>query len=69
MKPILTWFEDLPEPYASEFIPAYYNSPFIDTTAKSLDDAILLGVNWADFPTEYVHNVYKRAIAGEFDKK
>ncbi len=71
MKPILTWFEDLPEPYRSQAI-ENYNSEYLGKSAcDNLHQALYWGFNWSG--TEqggwYWCDIRDRALSGEFDKK
>lgn len=70
MKPILEWYEDLPEPYRSQAINNYFNSGESASKADNLGSALLAGFNWFDSPEgfEYWEYVQYRYISGEFDK-
>lgn len=73
MKPILEWYEDLPEPYRSQAIenynPEYVNkSHFIFN--NPIAQSLFYGFVWADTKQgyQYWNSVTDKAISGEFDK-
>lgn len=71
MKPILEWYEDLPEPIRSQAIENYNpNYAPKNTDVENLHDAIDLGFWWMSSPEgdKYWHDISTRAEAGEFDK-
>lgn len=68
MKPILTWYEDLPEPIRSQAIENYDGT---DIHQRSIAGAIFMGMAWLTTPqgAEYWADIYNRANSGEFDKQ
>lgn len=68
-KPILEWYEELPEPYRSQ---AMENYDGIYLYARSVYNAILFGFTWADTiqyhrDVNYWSDLADRASSGEFD--
>lgn len=66
MRPILEWYEQLPEPYRSQAIENYAGEIEV---AKSLKDAICYGFLWRKTPQGhwYWYGISIRAKRGEFD--
>lgn len=74
MKPILEWYEQLPEPIRSQAIENYDPewAEFYNGTAPSQADAISSGFIWEETKEKgqgwhYWFNLQQRAEAGEFD--
>ena len=67
MKPILEWYEQLPEPIRSQAI-ANYDGTEMDV--ESLHDAIFSGIHWRKTPEgdDYWSDIHTKAEDGEFDK-
>jgi hypothetical protein len=68
MKPILEWYEELPEPIRSQAI-ANYDPSFSEVDEiESLSEAIGEGFNWMPSPQEhhYWEEVHNKAEAGEY---
>lgn len=68
MRPVLEWYEDLPEPYRSQAIENYDGNVEF---AGSQENAIAYGFLWKKTPQgqgfDYWFNISIRARRGEFD--
>lgn len=75
MKPILDWYDQLPEPIRSQAIENYDEegaiSPVDGLNRASFSAAIHGGFSWYKTPEghEYWANIFYKAIKGEFDIK
>jgi hypothetical protein len=75
MKPILEWFELLPEPYRSQAI-ENYNPEWEKKSVKGINgnevaDSLDCGFQFEKTPQgfKYWLAIFNRALSGEFDKK
>ncbi len=71
MKPILEWYEELPEPIRSQAIANHDPSFYGDADeAPSRSDAISEGFSWKQSPQGHNHweAVHDKAEAGHYDK-
>lgn len=70
MKPILEWYEELPEPIRSQAIANYDPEFYRDSMAESLVKAIGAGFNWEESPEkdDYWEEIYDLAESGDYDK-
>ena len=69
MKPILEWYEELPEPIRSQAI-ANYDPKFCNSLrVESQSVAIARGFNWDKSPQgfDYWNNIDSKALRGDYD--